>query len=765
MRKQKLLTLLAVTVIAISVVSVNADLLVYEPFDYEGTELTGQGGAIGTVGTWTSNDASGNISWGVYKEGTLSGRLLWDGATPVTFDGTVANLPTMGSYVGLSGGYKLNADIALDPSVTESFQSGTTTWICYVSVRAFDRNAEQPNLVIGTIPAPTGSRGDDYGGIGSGGSGLGTGGGPNRDNRTSIYPMFYKDGQYNNVQGPIPSNSYAANSATFVDGTGALSWVPSDDDGFGAANIVIVKIEWDADTNGEDIISVARFLEDEEITEAAFDAMIASKPNLTSANWAAANKPNLDQSQFDTLTFMGIKYFVDEIRFATTFGEAIGGSSDRIPSNGSSVGVGDVLLSWVNLLPTAPETKVYTDVYFGTDPCDLPQIETIPASGEDVNSVTVTIPAPGDYYWKVEMYTRGDGVGEPNVLATWRVTAVDLSPEVTILTPDMMTWSGEPVGLDCDIVDDGFSPVSTAWSTDLPEGITAEFIPDATSEDTSVKLTKVPYFVSYLANGSFENPALADKAAVNTNGVASWSTQWSVAGAGTWANDGSPNGGAWDPNDLGDFVGVLPDGENTGYVNVDAGYDHCLYQETSATVEAGAQYDLSVKIGNPSKYNGGTTNDYRIELLVNGRVAASAAGASPVDDQSWITAEVSYTGADPNVGEAIAVRLISEAAEAKRLCFDDVQLSINGEPGEMVDPAAVVGVKVTVEVSDAVNTTSKSITIDVYDDDCSMAILGEGKGDANPTDLNGDCITDINDILILAAKWLDNKLLPGPIAE
>ena len=94
-----------------------------------------------------------------------------------------------------------------------------------------------------------------------------------------------------------------------------------------------MKLQWDADTNGEDIISVARFLQEDTISEANFDAMIAAQPNLSSANWDPANKPDLDQSQLDTITFMGIKYFVDEIRIATTFDEAVPGPSAPQPGD------------------------------------------------------------------------------------------------------------------------------------------------------------------------------------------------------------------------------------------------------------------------------------------------------------------------------------------------------------------------------------------------------------------------------------------------
>jgi len=326
--------------------SANADLLVYEPFDYaDGSTLTGQGGALGTTGTWTAHETH-NGDWYVHGEGISADIVVAPGPVLNHFDGIVDNLPTSGSYVGLPGptdvgrgpdedfeiGRNMDASIALDPSVTSNFTSDTTTWISYLSVKAWDRNEEQPNLVIGTDPAPNGSRGDNYGGIGNGFSGFGTGGGPTRNNRTRVYPMFYDAGQYFNVNGPIPSNAYSQ-AAFEVSVADSFVWQENDTDGnFGAPNIVIGKIQWDADADGEDIITVVRFLEDETLDEAEFDALVAAQPNLSSANWDAANKPDLDQSQLDTITFMGLKFFVDEIRIGTNFDDVIGGGVPSAPA-------------------------------------------------------------------------------------------------------------------------------------------------------------------------------------------------------------------------------------------------------------------------------------------------------------------------------------------------------------------------------------------------------------------------------------------------
>jgi hypothetical protein len=350
------------------------ELLVYEPFDYTPDEiLTDKGGALGTVGTWFSNDTIAGDGktkdWLVHAEGTTSGVGL-SGKNPSSepsgmhrWDGLVDNLATSGGFTGLWGaddwndpdgpnsgepGRNLDAHISLDPEVTETFQSGTTTWFSYVAVRGWDRNEETPNLIIGTDPTPNDSRAFS---LSNSGDGIGTGGGPPRNNRGHIYPMYFSGGTAQNLLGEI--TSWTADEVTVPDDS-RMDWQELDDDGFfGAVNIVVGKIQWDADDGGEDIISVARFLETETLSEEAFEAMIAAKPNLSSANWDD-NKPDLDQSQFDILNIAGLKFFVDEIRIATTFDAVIGGGAAPPGISVVRNADGTVTVTFEGALQTAP---------------------------------------------------------------------------------------------------------------------------------------------------------------------------------------------------------------------------------------------------------------------------------------------------------------------------------------------------------------------------------------------------------------------------
>ena len=130
------------------------------------------------------------------------------------------------------------------------------------------------------------------------------------------------------------------------------------------------------------------------------------------------------------------------------------------------------------------------DVFFGTDPGALSPVATVPADGLNVTTADVSVSTAGTYYWKVDVTV----VGEPNTVTgdIWSFEAItDTAPEVSILTPDMATWSDEPVALDATITDDGESTLTYGWTAD-PDGtgdpnLTVSFDPGA--EDPVVTVT------------------------------------------------------------------------------------------------------------------------------------------------------------------------------------------------------------------------------------------------------------------------------------
>jgi alpha-galactosidase len=158
-------------------------------------------------------------------------------------------------------------------------------------------------------------------------------------------------------------------------------------------------------------------------------------------------------------------------------GEAMKELLDRMspsPSDGATVPVGDVLLSWTNLDTTVADDPVFVDVWFGTEPNALsPDYDytQVVSAGEDANTVTVSAPLAGPYYWQVDSYVDGDPNGEPiqgNVYTFYGSN--DLPPTVDA-GEDRETKSGQPIQLDATVVDDGVSALTYAWRVDPTEGV------------------------------------------------------------------------------------------------------------------------------------------------------------------------------------------------------------------------------------------------------------------------------------------------------
>ena len=57
-----------------------------------------------------------------------------------------------------------------------------------------------------------------------------------------------------------------------------------------------------------------------------------------------------------------------------------------------------------------------------------------------------------------------------------------------------------------------------------------------------------------------------------------------------------------------------------------------------------------------------------------------------------------------------------------------------------------------------------TMTIDAYDDACKAAI-GKGLAADNPTDLDGNCITNFRDVALMTVTWLNGTGLTTPVSQ
>ena len=144
-----------------------------------------------------------------------------------------------------------------------------------------------------------------------------------------------------------------------------------------------------------------------------------------------------------------------------------------------------------------------------------------------------------------------------------------------------------------------------------------------------------------------------------------------------------------------------------------------------------------------------------VEIVTPAQMAGSGVGVpldATVTDDAVSAVTVEWTADDDSVADPnLTINIAPDNEDAtvtitKTFPTDDV-----------------VTVTMTVTVGDEGNPAadSASVEIDVYDDACHLARVGQGKSAV--TDFNGDCITALEDLAVAAAAWLDDYSPTGPL--
>ncbi|MCF7954367.1 MAG: hypothetical protein K9M75_01060, partial [Phycisphaerae bacterium] len=400
-----------------------------------------------------------------------------------------------------------------------------------------------------------------------------------------------------------------------------------------------------------------------------------------------------------------------------------------------------------------------------------PASEQILTAGENATSAQFTADAGTTYYWQIISYVNGDAVTDPCQSDIYSFyTSSDIAPEsVDILTPDMVTWSGEPVPLTSEVVDDGASALTYTWTSVPADGV--EFTPSANDPNPTVTITKpVGLSVLPIPNYGFEDP----RDAKDGNGFVPYPdgdrdyTGHLISYIWTFPNWGYHyNGYSGVLNPTTDaYLDEAPEGENVGFVqsaisgsdpyyNADGG----LTITTTNDLKPNTNYTLSVKVGNPL-YNDAFPG-YRIQLLAGGSVLVQDANSLTVEPGTFVTSEINYTsGASVNSGQKLGIRLIALMGSHVRdidagdtsvyeVNFDDVRILTDG------DSTYAITLAVSDEANPAVEDTMQ---IDVFDDACLATVVGMGIRGSG--DVNGDCDVNTDDLQQMATMWLnDHNLL------
>ena len=440
------------------------------------------------------------------------------------------------------------------------------------------------------------------------------------------------------------------------------------------------------------------------------------------------------------------------------------------PAWESLVSGDEVELSWTNLPPNPPADSTYVKVLFGTEPNEtdpaynMEPLPLVPASGQDVTSVTINVPDLGTYYWQVKSYLEGDPAlvdydttdpNDPNSIKgyAWSFDVVADAPLSSVdAGPDMITWSEEPVDLDATVEDDGASGLSYAWTLDPPVGTDISLI-GADTKNPIITIEHIESEYAAIVNPSFEN---------GTTGWIGEGGGWIGTWSGFWSNRYY-----LDPTD-GDMV-VSLDG-----LHGDPVEGTWLTQTLTETLTAGRTYNLAVDVINDGAYHEDVK--YKVQLLAGGTVIAEDDDTWPLplgetggqnSASYWQTSTVPFTVSDPDdpnyayVGLPLGIRLVCKA-DTEEMTFDNVRLT--GDP--MFPPPEFSTVELTLRANDTANPTymlKDTMTIDVYSDACAAAKAMDLAED-NPGDINADCITDLADLAEMAEKWLNDTGLTEPVA-
>ena len=277
----------------------SAALLVYEPFDYDQTEPINNGGAF--LGDGSQTGALGLGTWSQRSQGPLGTPAAPPTNEADVSDGGLSFTDAGGNTLPSTGNAWVRrtrqGQIATSsPVVTSGFSADNSTlWMTFLYQ---DLGFSGPDFGIGL--SSENMIGNDNQSLTAAGVGVGFGinsvGGPARgigalyyDNATEFTRVTEETATFN---GPAASDLF----------------------------LLAMKVEWNPD-GVDDVISVYNVTD---LTTEPTNPLATATVDLSQAEQDSLDVLNISETQVA---------FVDEVRIATTFGEAVGGSSIPEPSS------------------------------------------------------------------------------------------------------------------------------------------------------------------------------------------------------------------------------------------------------------------------------------------------------------------------------------------------------------------------------------------------------------------------------------------------
>ena len=186
---------------------------------------------------------------------------------------------------------------------------------------------------------------------------------------------------------------------------------------------------------------------------------------------------------------------------------------------------------------------------------------------------------------------------------------------------------------------------------------------------------------------------------------------------------------------------------------------------------------INAYVGNGTIYGNGVLGNIAIDVTDNVTTITAIdidSNAPSVDaGPDMITWSGKGVTLDPNIVEAVGSDWTKLTYEWSANPNDGAKFS---DPNEFAEAPTVTITKATdnpsiVSLTLAVNNEGRTdppvtdtMTIDVYDDAC-LATKAAGQAVIDPTDVDGNCITNFDDFVVMATTWLDDYTLTGPVPQ
>ena len=686
--------------------SLQAAQIIYEPFDYAPGSLGGASGGTGFSGAWATTSNGTNTLFTV-QAGGLSFNALDVAGNSVY-------------RTGSAGRAEANRTISA-ASQAALLADGTTIWFS-VLYTAANRSA----FLIATDTYAVGSTGTLT--LAAAGEGFGFG-----TNNTSIIQTLAYD---NSTTAILVDTGVDASTVKLI--AGKITWAAS------GSNDTLTLYEV-TDLTSEPTTPIATVTAD--LDQSFFDLVVL-------------------QHNYNTATF-------DEIRIGTSYNDVVGRSDPMDPSPGNGDKVlpdGALTLSWTNLDPNnVPPTPVWVDVWFGTDPEALALVVDADVDGQDANSVDVDASAVGLYYWRVDSYLGGSPSGDPNVGTLWTFSTDFPPTSVEILTPDMITWSGQGVDLEGTFVDDS-DPLdwTIAWTSDPDAGVV--FLPNANDLTPTVEITAPhrvvrgiqvdnddaeEYLNSETYNGGYgpgsgyaqgELDLTSSDLEVGDDGEGG--KFWQVCAV-QYAELGIPQGATiisakltFQVDEAGD-----PYTSNDFTILAEATDDAAVFSTEPNNITDRARSVASVGWNPPTAAGVGEKVDTPDITALIQEVVDRAGWSDNNRLTLMIYPDVYLALPDPSTG---GPTLVSSNTYEAGPGSDSATLTVEYESTDSSDPVTVT---LTFGVNDVINpeVVTDTMTIDVYDTACKAAIA---VGVVDPADFDMNCIVDLADLLTFLDLYL-----------